>query len=353
MLTKAGLSVWIDENELKLGDRLRAKIDHGLAKSRYGIVILSEDFFSKDWPQWELSSLVARELNNQKVVLPVWHGVDREFVTRYSPLLADRFAISTNIGLEQVALKIVQVIKNEPHSSLELISYDLLDNTLIALGVAKWTPRTLRLGLEWGTVSEESGHIKFCDHFIETMCEVSRDWVTTRLGRFLTKSWFYEQVLVAVIRATPQGALTGRIDDLAYFVPNILPHLVSYVFEVGRTVQVIESYTGRKFELHREFTRELREIIKFHANEISSLKKVRPLMFKTFLDLTKTRLILYDKKHVNHTHLLAVIVGFIFYKNIIKKMEHVFKTGQKQVRAKRMPYDKSLTAPKSRNREEI
>lgn len=236
---------------------------------------------------------------------------------------------SPSMGLEQVASKVTQVIRNEPNSSLELISYDLLDNSLVALGVAKWTPRTLRLGIEWGIVTEDSGHIKFSEHFIETICEVSRDWVTTRLNRFLTKNWFYEQVLVAVIRATPQEALTGRIDDLTYFMANIPSHLISYVFEVGRTAQVIKGYTGRKFELNHEFLNELREIIEFHANEISSAKKVRPFMFKTFVDLTKTRLILYDKEHVNHTHLLAVIVGNIFYKDIIKKVENIFKTDKK------------------------
>jgi hypothetical protein len=35
-LTAAGLRVWLDENELQLGDSNRAKIDHGLAHSRSG-----------------------------------------------------------------------------------------------------------------------------------------------------------------------------------------------------------------------------------------------------------------------------------------------------------------------------
>jgi hypothetical protein len=33
-LHNAGLRVWLDENELQLGDSLRAKIDHGLANAR-------------------------------------------------------------------------------------------------------------------------------------------------------------------------------------------------------------------------------------------------------------------------------------------------------------------------------
>ena len=46
-LTASGLRVWLDENELHLGDSLRAKIDHGLAHSRFGVVVLSPSFFCK------------------------------------------------------------------------------------------------------------------------------------------------------------------------------------------------------------------------------------------------------------------------------------------------------------------
>ena len=56
-LTDAGLRVWYDESELKIGDRLHKSIDEGIAKSGFGIVILSENFFKKDWPQRELDGL--------------------------------------------------------------------------------------------------------------------------------------------------------------------------------------------------------------------------------------------------------------------------------------------------------
>ena len=46
-LTECGLSVWFDEFELKVGDRLRESIDRGLSQSRFGIVVLSPHFFEK------------------------------------------------------------------------------------------------------------------------------------------------------------------------------------------------------------------------------------------------------------------------------------------------------------------
>ena len=42
------LKVWYDDYEIKLGGSLRRSIDNGLAKSRYGVVVLSKNFFEKD-----------------------------------------------------------------------------------------------------------------------------------------------------------------------------------------------------------------------------------------------------------------------------------------------------------------
>ena len=110
-LTKLGYKVWFDEFTLKLGDSLRRSIDRGLAASRYGVVILSPSFFAKNWPQYELDGLVAREnAKGLKVILPVWHNVTRDQVAGYSPTLADRIAAPTSSGLEEVCKAISEVL---------------------------------------------------------------------------------------------------------------------------------------------------------------------------------------------------------------------------------------------------
>ena len=43
-LRKAGVRVWLDEHQLKVGDSLSEKIDEGLSHSRFGAVILSPAF---------------------------------------------------------------------------------------------------------------------------------------------------------------------------------------------------------------------------------------------------------------------------------------------------------------------
>jgi hypothetical protein len=77
-LQNLGLKVWYDEFELKMGDSLRRKIDHGLINSRYGIVVLSSSFFKRDWTNYELDGFVNKEMNGLKVILPIWHKVSKD-----------------------------------------------------------------------------------------------------------------------------------------------------------------------------------------------------------------------------------------------------------------------------------
>ncbi len=109
-LRAMGYEVWYDNFMIKMGDSLRRKIDEGLVRSRFGVVILSRAFFAKEWPQKELDGLVAREIAGVKVILPVWHGIDAAGVVAKSPTLADRVAARMEEGLDEVVRKIVEVL---------------------------------------------------------------------------------------------------------------------------------------------------------------------------------------------------------------------------------------------------
>jgi len=112
-LQGAGLRVWYDEYELKLGDSLRRKIDAGLANSRFGIVVLSHHFFRKNWSQYELDGLVTREMTGEQIILPIWHNISKQEVISYSPSLADKLARSTATHtVEEIATEIVELINN-------------------------------------------------------------------------------------------------------------------------------------------------------------------------------------------------------------------------------------------------
>ncbi|MCG8408434.1 MAG: toll/interleukin-1 receptor domain-containing protein [Phycisphaerales bacterium] len=104
--------VWYDEFSLTVGDSLRQKIDEGLKSSKFGVVVLSKAFFNKNWPQYELDGLAQKEMSDGvKVILPIWHGVSKEDVEKYSLSLAGRLAVTSEQSLDAIIGKILAVVR--------------------------------------------------------------------------------------------------------------------------------------------------------------------------------------------------------------------------------------------------
>lgn len=102
-LRNQGLKVWYDTDKLKWGDSMREKIDKGLAKSRYGVVVLSPNYIAehKYWTKAELNGLFQVETVNGKTILPIWHNLTKKQVVEYSPIIADRKAMTTALMTPQ------------------------------------------------------------------------------------------------------------------------------------------------------------------------------------------------------------------------------------------------------------
>lgn len=134
-----GAVVWYDEFTVVWGDKLRRKIDEGLVNSRFGVVVLSEHFFNKEWPQRELDGLVALETASpsEKRILPIWHKISKDEVARYSPTLADTIALNTSLlSIEEIADRMMGIIQeehttepSEPHTQGMPLGKWLVENT--------------------------------------------------------------------------------------------------------------------------------------------------------------------------------------------------------------------------------
>jgi hypothetical protein len=112
-LQRVGVKVWYDEFSLRPGDSLSRSIDKGTAVARYGLVVISPHFIAKQWPEYELRGLTAREMaSSEKVVTPVWHDVTRDDVLQYSPALADKVAVRTEgRSVEEVSEAVLTAIR--------------------------------------------------------------------------------------------------------------------------------------------------------------------------------------------------------------------------------------------------
>lgn len=109
-LKRRGAEVFWDEWEIRVGDSLRKRIDEGLARSRYGVVVLSEAFLSgRTWTERELNGLFALEEDGEPRILPIWHQVTKGEVAKYSPVLSDRAALKTaDYTIDEIADLLVE-----------------------------------------------------------------------------------------------------------------------------------------------------------------------------------------------------------------------------------------------------
>jgi len=127
-LQSLGVSIWYAEFSLRLGDSLSGSIDKGLASSSFGLVVISPHFIGKRWTEYELRGLISRQIEEDRVILPIWHGVTRQQVVAFSPPLADKVALNTEgLKAQDVAIQILREVRPDlyakhPRAELERIA---------------------------------------------------------------------------------------------------------------------------------------------------------------------------------------------------------------------------------------
>jgi len=71
-LKKDGVRVWLDEEQIKPGDSIPAKIEEALERSRVLVLCMSENAFGSDWAQLELGTFRFRDpLNKDRRFIPL------------------------------------------------------------------------------------------------------------------------------------------------------------------------------------------------------------------------------------------------------------------------------------------
>jgi len=125
--------VWYDDYELTLGDSLPEKIDDGLKRCDFGIVVLSKAFFAKKkWGRKELDGLIALEVKRGKIILPVLKGVTHDELEQYSPMLASKVTVSDSEGLPKV-IEEIQLAVGVSNRQRELTALDIAAQSVEAL----------------------------------------------------------------------------------------------------------------------------------------------------------------------------------------------------------------------------
>jgi hypothetical protein len=122
-LEQAGLKIWYSGKELGIGDSIEKTIQKGLNCSRYGIVIFSPTYLAKNWTIREFYTLLAKEIEEHKVILPVLYNVSLDDLKNKDLVMADRFAVNADRGLDFVVQRLVKEIQKAPLVKTETTWY--------------------------------------------------------------------------------------------------------------------------------------------------------------------------------------------------------------------------------------
>lgn len=103
-LSAKGISVWLDEQRIRVGDSIPDKIAQGLASSDYFLIALSQNSVASEWVKKELNSALVTEVQRRNVhILPL--KLDD---VRIPTIIADKkyanFSISYKSGLDELLL---------------------------------------------------------------------------------------------------------------------------------------------------------------------------------------------------------------------------------------------------------
>lgn len=71
-IERFGISVWLDEKEIRVGDSIVSTIEKAISNSDYVIIVLSKNSIEKPWVVRELNAAYALEIERDtKVILPI------------------------------------------------------------------------------------------------------------------------------------------------------------------------------------------------------------------------------------------------------------------------------------------
>lgn len=104
-LRKLGIKIFYDSEELSWGDNWKQVILDGVEESEFAIVVISKEFFGREWTERELNEFLQKQNENgQKIILPLLHEVSFGDLKKHYPELEYIHGISTDRKTDDVAI---------------------------------------------------------------------------------------------------------------------------------------------------------------------------------------------------------------------------------------------------------
>lgn len=105
-LEKLGIDIFYDKKALDWGDNWKERILVGTKQAAFAIIVISENFFDREWTERELKEFLTRQnRNGQKLILPIVHNISKEELRKKYPSVSEIQMIDSNdFTCDEIAL---------------------------------------------------------------------------------------------------------------------------------------------------------------------------------------------------------------------------------------------------------
>ena len=92
-----GVKVFYDADSISWGDNWKSKIIEGTEKSEFAIIVISNNYFGREWTERELNEFLNRQnATGQKIVLPLLYNVSLDEMKKHYPFLSEIQALDNS-----------------------------------------------------------------------------------------------------------------------------------------------------------------------------------------------------------------------------------------------------------------
>ena len=94
-ISRLGINIFYDTETFEWGDNWKEKIYEGVESSEFAIIVISKNYFGREWTEKELSGFLNKQNESgEKIILPLLHGISIDDLNKQYPDLGEIQAIS-------------------------------------------------------------------------------------------------------------------------------------------------------------------------------------------------------------------------------------------------------------------
>ncbi|MCR5323880.1 MAG: toll/interleukin-1 receptor domain-containing protein [Lachnospiraceae bacterium] len=152
---KLGIKVFYDKDSIEWGDKWKDKINNGLQNCRFGVIVISENFFDRKWTELELKELLSRQKESgQKLVLPILYNTTSDALyKKYKKLSEIQFLDASKYDIKDITIQLARILLAEQAKKEDADDNDAIFETLFdkmsGIEFYEWVDKLIQGDNQW------------------------------------------------------------------------------------------------------------------------------------------------------------------------------------------------------------